>query len=261
MRTLRHGYGAFAEISGRKTIMELPRWDRVSPGHGGGVAIQAQRIPPCPRGGARRGSAAGRTPQPLKRWAVLSHPTSLGGTPAAQAPQGNADALMILLQVALPHRFEYPSRGRNQAKGKATMSAWWGRRWWGQSVAVAAIGGGMLVGLTAKALAQTFPYGTELLLDANPIRGSKKIPSLDIGQDGTADIDLWCNAVKARLVVAANTITIITGEMSMRQCLPERARADQELLAALNDVTTWRMEREALVFTGSRTLRFRVQTN
>jgi heat shock protein HslJ len=141
------------------------------------------------------------------------------------------------------------------------MSVRRGRRWWGRSVAVAAIGGGMLVGLTANALGQAFPYGAELLLDANPMRGSKKIPSLDIGHDGTADIDLWCNTVKARLVVAANTITIITGEMSARQCPPERARADQELLAALNDVTTWRMEHEALVFTGGRTLRFRVQTN
>jgi heat shock protein HslJ len=119
----------------------------------------------------------------------------------------------------------------------------------------------MLLGLTAHALAQAFPYGMELVLDAGPMRGSKKIPSIDIGQNGTADIDLWCNAVKARLVVAANTVTIITGEMSTRQCPPDRARADEELLAALNDVTTWRMEREALVFTGSRTLRFRVQTN
>jgi heat shock protein HslJ len=117
------------------------------------------------------------------------------------------------------------------------------------------------MGLAGNALAQAFPYGSELVLDANPMRGSKKIPSLDIKQDGTADIDLWCNAVKARLVVAANTITIITGELPARSCPPERARADDELLAALNDVTTWRMEREALVFTGSRSLRFRVQTN
>jgi heat shock protein HslJ len=136
-----------------------------------------------------------------------------------------------------------------------------GRRWWGRTVAVAAIGGGMLLGPTVNALAQAFPYGSELLLDASPMRGSKKIPSLDIGQDGTADIGLWCNTVKARLVVAANTVTIITGDVSARQCPPDRARADEELLAALNEVTTWRMEREALVFTGSRTLRFRVQTN
>jgi heat shock protein HslJ len=126
---------------------------------------------------------------------------------------------------------------------------------------VAAIGGGMLLGLALNALAQTFPFGSELVLDANPMRGSKKIPILEIGQDGTADIDLWCNTVKAQLVVAANTVTIITGEVSARQCPPDRARADTELLTALNEVTNWRMDHEALVFTGGRTLRFRMQTN
>ena len=38
---------------------------------------------------------------------------------------------------------------------------------------------------------------------------------------------------------------------------PDRARADEDLLAALNGVTNWRMERSALVLTGSRTLRSR----
>jgi heat shock protein HslJ len=136
----------------------------------------------------------------------------------------------------------------------------WGR-WWGRSIAAAAIGGGVLAGLAPSALAQPFPFGTELVLDASPMRGSKKIPVLDIGQDGTADIDLWCNTVKAKLVVAANTITIITGEMSTRQCPPDRTRADEDLLAALNGVTSWRMEGQALVFTGGRPLRFRMQTN
>jgi hypothetical protein len=93
------------------------------------------------------------------------------------------------------------------------------------------------------------------------MRGSKKVPSVDIGQSGTADFELWCNTVKAQLIIAANTITIITGQMSARQCPADRARADDELVAALNDVTAWRMEPDALVFTGSRTLRFRVQTN
>jgi heat shock protein HslJ len=136
-----------------------------------------------------------------------------------------------------------------------------GGSWWSWSIATAAISGGMLLGLMPHALAQGFPFGSELVLDANPMRGSKKIPILDIGQDGTADIDLWCNTVKARLVVAANTVTIVTGEVSARQCPPDRARADSELLTALNEVTNWRMEHEALVFTGGRTLRFRVQTN
>ena len=113
----------------------------------------------------------------------------------------------------------------------------------------------------AKAQAEAFPFGRELLLDAAPLRGSKKVPILDIGDGGSAEIELWCNSVKAQLVVAANTITIITGQMSSRQCPPNYARADDELLTALNQVTNWRLEEFALVFTGGKTLRFRMQTN
>jgi heat shock protein HslJ len=114
----------------------------------------------------------------------------------------------------------------------------------------------------AKAQAEAFPFGRELLLDVAPLRGSKKVPILDIADGGSAEIELWCNAVKAQLIVAGDTITIITGEASTRQCAPDRARADEDLLAALNEITNWRMEPSALVLTGgSRTLRFRTQTN
>ena len=114
----------------------------------------------------------------------------------------------------------------------------------------------------AKAQPEAFPFGRELLLDAAPLRGSKKVPILDIGDGGSAEIELWCNAVKAQLIVAGDTVTIITGEASTRQCAPDRARADEDLLAALNEITNWRMERSSLVLTGgSRSLRFRTQTN
>jgi heat shock protein HslJ len=135
------------------------------------------------------------------------------------------------------------------------------RRWWGRATAVAAIGGAIFLGLALHASGEPFPFGSELVLDVNPMRGSKKIPVLDIGQNGTAEIDLWCNTVKAQLVVAANTITIITGEVSSRQCPPDRARADDDLLTALNLATNWRMEDSALVLTGGKTLRFLRQTN
>jgi heat shock protein HslJ len=114
----------------------------------------------------------------------------------------------------------------------------------------------------AKAQAEAFPFGRELLLDVAPLRGSKKVPILDIGDGGSAEIELWCNAVKAQLIVAGDTVTIITGAASTRQCPPDRARADEELVAALTEITNWKMERSALVLTGgSRTLRFRTQTN
>jgi heat shock protein HslJ len=128
-------------------------------------------------------------------------------------------------------------------------------------IVTAAMGGAIFLCVAPHALAQPFPFGNELVLDADPMRGSKKLPVLDIGQNGAAEIELWCNSVKAQLVVAANTITIITGEMSSRQCPPDYARADDELLSALNQVTNWRMEDCVLVFTGGKTLRFRMQTN
>jgi heat shock protein HslJ len=135
------------------------------------------------------------------------------------------------------------------------------RRWCARCIPVVAVGGAIFLHLAPNALAQAFPFGSELLLDADPMRGSKKIPVLDIRENGTAEIDLWCNSMKAQLIVAGNTITIITGEMSAHQCPPDRARADDELLAGLNQATNWRMENSALVLTGGKTLRFRVQTN
>ena len=113
----------------------------------------------------------------------------------------------------------------------------------------------------AQTNAQSFPYGRELRLDADPMRGSKKVPILDIGDDGNAEIELWCSSVRAQLIVAAGTITIIAGPRSPRQCGPDLGRADDDLLAALSEVTAWRMDSAALVLTGGRMLRFVVQTN
>ena len=129
------------------------------------------------------------------------------------------------------------------------------------SIAIGAGGAAIFLWAAPHAFAQPFPLGSELVLDADPMRGSKKIPVLDIRQNGAAEIELWCNSVKAQLVVAGNTITIITGEMSSRQCPTDRARADDELLTALNETTNWRMEDSVLVLTGGKTLRFRMQTN
>src|SRR5689334_17936931 len=106
-----------------------------------------------------------------------------------------------------------------------------------------------------------FPFGSELMLDVKPMKGSKRVPMLDIDGKGVAEIDLWCNSVKGQLIVAGDTITIITGEKTARTCPPERAQADDDVLAALNEVTSWRREGDVLVLIGTRTMRFRLQTN
>jgi len=113
----------------------------------------------------------------------------------------------------------------------------------------------------AGAAAQEFPFGRELMLDVAPMKGSKRVPMLEIDPKGIADIDLWCNSVKGQMVVAGDTITILTGQKTERTCPPERAQADDDVLSALNEVTSWRREGDVLVLIGTRTMRFRLQTN
>lgn len=137
------------------------------------------------------------------------------------------------------------------------------RRWSGAGLVVLAAVLGLVGIEVADGRAQgAFPYGQELRMDVDPMKGSKKIPILDIADNGLADIELWCNAVKARLLVAADTITVLTGPRTERQCPPERVRGDEEMLSALSQATHWRIVDDALVLTGGPTaLRFRMQRN
>jgi heat shock protein HslJ len=107
----------------------------------------------------------------------------------------------------------------------------------------------------------TFPFDKELLLDVKPMKGSKRVPILGIGPKGETAIDLWCNSVEAQIVVVDSTITILTGHKTERQCDPARMRGDDDLLAALQQVTSWRREGDVLMLRGGTTLRFRQATN
>jgi heat shock protein HslJ len=113
----------------------------------------------------------------------------------------------------------------------------------------------------AGAADQDFPYDREMMLDANPMRGSKKVPVLEIDSNGNAGIDMWCNQVRAQFVIAADTITILPGARTGRACSPERERGDDELLAALTEVTNWRRSGDKLELIGPKRLRFLLFTN
>ncbi len=107
-----------------------------------------------------------------------------------------------------------------------------------------------------------FPFGRELIMDVAPVKGSKRLPTLDIYDDGLANLDLWCVSVKTRLIVVANTITVLTGPKTERPCAPSLARGDEQTLATLAQVTTWRLDADTLVLSGGPSeLRFRLQTN
>jgi len=107
----------------------------------------------------------------------------------------------------------------------------------------------------------SFPFGTTLMLDAAPMRGSKRVPMLEIAEDGVASIDLWCASVRAQAVVADNSISISPGELQNTQCEPDRQTRDAELLTALAQVTNWRRQGDIVELLGVTPLRFRLMTN
>ena len=118
---------------------------------------------------------------------------------------------------------------------------------------------GMLAG--AAAGASDFPYGDDLRLDAPPLRGTKRVPVIEIDEDGAATIDLWCNRVEGEAVIAGDTITIIAKERTSRACPQEQMAADDDLVDALQQVTNWQRTASGVTLIGPRTLTFSVPTN
>lgn len=106
-----------------------------------------------------------------------------------------------------------------------------------------------------------FPFETQMQLDVNRMPGSKRIPNLDIGEAGEVAIELWCKGGKGQFSVAGNTVIFVAGAMENRSCPPDRAQADDELIAALTAVATWKRQDDLVTFMGSKTLRFRINTN
>jgi hypothetical protein len=113
----------------------------------------------------------------------------------------------------------------------------------------------------AMAAETAFPFGSELLLDGKPMRGTKRVPSLSIEQDGSAAIDLWCGSLRGRADVGNGTIAITPGERDNAQCTADRVAGDDDLLDMLVRMTNWRRRGDTVELSGAATLRFRLMTN
>src|SRR5271165_4660571 len=114
----------------------------------------------------------------------------------------------------------------------------------------------------APARADTsFPFGMELTLDAAPMPGSKRVPDLDIGDNGETVLELWCKGGKGQFSVAGNTVIFVAGAMQDRPCSADRAEADDELIAALSAASTCKRQGDSIFLVGPRTLHFRLNTN
>lgn len=127
-----------------------------------------------------------------------------------------------------------------------------------QIVALAAL---VTACVVPAARAQEFPFGLEMTLDAERQPGSKRLPTLEVGDDGEVLVELWCKGGKGRFSIAGSSVVFLPGAMQERNCPPAKAQADDALLASLAEATSWSRHGDLITFSGAQTLRFRLNTN
>jgi heat shock protein HslJ len=115
--------------------------------------------------------------------------------------------------------------------------------------------------VSSLGFAAEFPFDRELLLEAKPLSGSKRVPMLEITRDGRAVIDLWCRSGEGRVKLEDDTIEFTLGAMREEGCTPERTQRDEAMVAALEKVANWRIEDDVLVLIGPTELRYTLSSH
>ena len=126
------------------------------------------------------------------------------------------------------------------------------------SVAIALAGG---LGTSAARAQEEFPFGFQMTLETRPQPGTKRMPTLEIGDNGEAVLELWCKSGKGQFSVAGNTVIFMPGPMEDRGCTPDRAAIDDDVIATLGEAATWKRQGDMVSFLGTKSVRFRINTN
>jgi heat shock protein HslJ len=135
------------------------------------------------------------------------------------------------------------------------------RSWPSRALALACAVAACVVAAPAGAQ-ESFPFEREMFLDAKRLPDSKRVPMLEIFEDGRATIDLWCKSGEGRAEVTGDAIKFTLGPMREEYCTPERLQRDEELAAWLTAVTNWRLaEEDVLVLIGPTELNYRLSTH
>lgn len=133
--------------------------------------------------------------------------------------------------------------------------------WFSRQAAAALVFAAIAVNANPGRADDGFPFGFEMTLDAARQPGSKRLPTLEIGDNGEATLELWCKGGKGQFSVAGNTVVFAASALEDRACPPAKAQADDDLVAALSDAATWKRQGDIISFIGTKLLRFRLLTN
>jgi META domain len=126
---------------------------------------------------------------------------------------------------------------------------------------LAALAAAAVVGVIPANADDGFPFGADMTLDVARQPGSKRLPTLEIGDNGEARLELWCKGGKGQFSVAGNTVVFVAGPLEDHDCPPAKAQADDELIAALSEAATWKRQGDLVSFIGTKPLRFHLNTN
>ncbi len=119
------------------------------------------------------------------------------------------------------------------------------------------------IGGSVGAAENDFPFGIELMLEGESSRAHKRLPMIQVDEDGAATLGLWCGSVRTQATVGADgSIAIALGVRNNGQCDPERIASDDDLLDMMLHLTKWRRSGDLVEFSGTPgTMRFRLMTN
>ena len=113
----------------------------------------------------------------------------------------------------------------------------------------------------ALASERAFPFDRELMLEAAPMPGSKRVPIIEVDKNGAASIDLWCAGRTVRPMSARIRSPSLPARSSRRSARRIARAATRILLAALAQMTNWSRSGDVIELSGATTLRFRLMTN
>ena len=115
--------------------------------------------------------------------------------------------------------------------------------------------------IPALATETSFPFGSSLVLDAAPLPGTKRVPMIEIEENGDASFYLWCASARGSANVGQDTISLTPITALPSQCTPDQISRDADLLVQLSQMTGWHRQGDEVDLTGTATLRFRLMTN